>query len=61
MEVSFTRREKIALFVFAAGLAFVLAFGDFISSDYEWIWLLLVVCPVGWLLATDPGRVHKPH
>lgn len=55
----FTRREKIVV-----GLSLVLLLAFFIfpallNPDYEIIYMLLIVVPVGLLIATDKERLNK--
>lgn len=59
----FTRREKIVLGIFGAAFvivtAIVILFPDWIGSAAEFVYLLLVVIPIGWLLATDKERIKE--
>jgi hypothetical protein len=55
---AFTRREKHVLVVFALTLLAILLFHieQQTINDYELLWLLLYVLPLGAYIATDPER-----
>jgi len=58
----FTRREKIVLGIFCVAAAVVFPIAYFFPdaiSNYEFIYFLVVVVPVGLLLATDKERIDK--
>jgi len=52
-----TRREKIVLTVAGVLSPFIFIVPQHIINDYEMVWLLLVVLPLGILIATDPERI----
>lgn len=55
----FTRREKIVLVI---ALVFLLAFITFpalLNPDYEILYMLLIVVPIGLLIATDKERLKR--
>lgn len=59
----FTRREKTVLgivgAVFVIVTVIVFLFPDWIEGTAEFVYMLLVVVPIGWLLATDPERIKE--
>lgn len=59
----FTYREKIVLGIFGAAFVIVTAivslFPAWIEGAAEFMYLLLVVIPIGWLLATDKERIKE--
>ena len=59
MQIRFTRREKIVTALFMALLIAVFLFPNLLASEYEIVYLLLVVVPLGWLIATDKERSAK--
>ena len=52
----FTRREKIVVGLFLVLLLAFFVFPALLNPDYEILYLLLIVVPVGLLIATDPER-----
>lgn len=52
----FTRREKIVVGLFLVLLLAFFIFPALLNPDYEILYLLLIVVPVGLLIATDPER-----
>lgn len=52
-----TKREKIAVMI--TGLATLILFTipkHLLKDEHEYLWLFLVVLPIGILIATDPER-----
>ena len=52
----FTRREKIVVGLFLVLLLAFFIFPALLNPDYEILYLLLIVVPLGLLIATDPER-----
>lgn len=52
----FTRREKIVVGLFLVLLLAFFVFPALLNPDYEILYMLLIVVPVGLLIATDPER-----
>lgn len=52
----FTRREKIVIGLFLVLLLAFFIFPALLNPDYEILYMLLIVVPVGLLIATDPER-----
>lgn len=52
----FTRREKIVVGLFLVVLLAFFLFPALLNSDYEMLYMLLIVVPAGLLIATDPER-----
>lgn len=52
----FTKREIIVLIVFCLLIPLTLAIPPQLRTDYEILFLLFVVTPIGVLIATDPER-----
>lgn len=55
----FTRREKIFLLVFGLVAVFIFLFPQIVDSAGELIYLIFVVAPLGYLLATDKDRINR--
>jgi hypothetical protein len=55
----FTRREKIVLVVWVFLAIAFFVFPALIDPDYEMLYLLFIVVPVGWLIATDKERMER--
>lgn len=54
-----TRREKIVLTI-AAIVAFVFIFiPQQVLNDWEYLYLLCFVAPIGFYIATDPERIKR--
>lgn len=54
----FTRREKIVVGLFLVLLLAFFIFPALLNPDYEILYTLLVVVPVGLLIATDLERLN---
>jgi hypothetical protein len=54
----FTRREKIVVGLFLVLLLAFCIFPALLNPDYEILYMLLIVVPVGLLIATDPERLN---
>ena len=54
----FTRREKIVVGLFLVLLLAFFIFPALLNPDYEILYMLLIVVPVGLLIATDPERLN---
>jgi len=55
----FTRREKILLIAGGILLVAFALFPSLLSRDYELFYLVFIVAPLGWLIATDKDRIAK--
>lgn len=55
--MTLTKREKIVSVIVGIALLFIFIIPpELIKSEYEYLWLFVVVIPVGVLIATDPER-----
>lgn len=59
--MKFTRREKHFLIVFAILLIGIFAFGKQLPDNelLEYLFLLFIVAPLGYYIATDPERIRE--
>lgn len=53
-----TRREKIFLTVAVGFLVLIFIFPAIAAPEYEMFYILFIVLPLGWLIATDPERIQ---
>ena len=55
----FTRREKLFVIIFGILNLLVFIFHEAITDEFEILWLLIIVLPLGYLIATDPERQNN--
>ena len=54
--IRFTKREKIVLLLWALALPIVFTIPQQTLNQYEFLWLIFFITPIGILIATDPER-----
>lgn len=55
----FTKREKIFLLIFGLVAILIFLFPQIVNGAGEFVYLLFIVCTLGYLLATDKDRINR--
>lgn len=56
---AFTKREKIVASILLLLGLLIFLFPQMLDPDYEMLYLLFIVVPLGALIATDKERINK--